>query len=117
AYLRRLYPCWPDSYFSPKCSARLSFLSGCFGAGTYRRNLLKPTAAFGEQSGRLPKSGLLFYRRRSSQIFLDTSTLGTFWESYFSGASTSRPCSTPPFASSKDRSLLHCRSDRLARCE
>src|SRR5271166_4991747 len=85
-YSQRLYRCWPGSYFSPKCSARLSFLSGCFGAGAYRRTLLKPTAAFGEQSERLPKSGLFFCRRRSWQVFSDTSTWGTFWESFFSGA-------------------------------
>ena len=50
----------------------------------------------------LPKSGLLFCWRRCSQIFLDMSTWRTFWESYFSGALTSRPRSIPPFASSKD---------------
>src|SRR5271167_4946363 len=57
-YSPHLYRCWPGSYFSDKCWARLSFLSGCFGTGTYRRNLLKPTAAFGEQSGHA-KIGLI----------------------------------------------------------
>jgi hypothetical protein len=44
-YLRRLYRCWPDSYFSDSCWVRLSFLSGCFGAGAYRRKPLKPRLA------------------------------------------------------------------------
>ena len=43
--------------FSVKCWALLSFLYGCFGVGIYQRELLKPTAAVGEQSERSPKFG------------------------------------------------------------
>jgi hypothetical protein len=45
---RRLCRCWPGSYFSAKCLASPSFLSGCFGVGIYSQELLKPTVAVGE---------------------------------------------------------------------
>src|SRR5215831_16457164 len=69
-YSPRPYRCWPGLYFWGRCWAHLWFLSGCFGIGTCQRKLLKPTVAVGERSGRLPKSGLFFCRRRFSQIFL-----------------------------------------------
>ena len=70
------------------------------------RQLLKPKGAFCRQCERLPKSALFLCRRRSSPIFSDTSIWETFWESSFSGAFTSRPCSTPPYGSLKDLIII-----------
>ena len=50
----------------------------------------------------IAKIGLLFLPTAFLANISDTSTWGTFWESFFSGAFTSQPCSTLRFGSSKD---------------
>ena len=115
AFLWRLSRCWPGSYFSASCWAPPFSWSGCFGAGAHRRKPLKPMAAFGESSERLPKSGLSSCRQRSWPMFSGMSTWEIFWASFFSGALTSRPCSILLFGSSKDCSLLPCKSGHLVR--
>ena len=54
-------------------------------------------AAFGEHPSDCQKSAHHFAGGVARKYFSDTLTLGTFWESCFSGAFTSRPCSIPPF--------------------
>ena len=84
-YLRRLYRYCPGSYFSPKSQGRPSFLSGCFGAGTCRLKLLRPTAELGGLSGRWQKSGLFFAGRVPRKSFRMLN-LGTFWGSFLRSA-------------------------------
>ena len=64
--------------FLASCWAPPFSWSGCYGAGAHRRKPLKPVAAFGEPSERLPKSGLSSCQQRSWPMFSGTST----WESF-----------------------------------
>ena len=59
AFLRRLYQCWPGSYFSASCWARPFSWSGCFGAGAHRRKPLKRRSRVWRTIRAIAKIGLV----------------------------------------------------------